>query len=61
MSPLEVRVAHLEGAYEQTNQRSAAYDLRFEALDRIDQRFMWTIGIVPGTWLSTIVAVFLHR
>ncbi len=27
-------MAHLEGAYEQTTQRLAAYDLRFDALDR---------------------------
>lgn len=73
-------MAHLEGAYEQTSQRLAAIDLRFDAidrrfdavdqkiellrsslLDRIDQRFMWTIGVVLSTWLATFLAIFFHR
>lgn len=83
MSPLEVRMAHLEGAYEQTSQRLAAIDLRFDAVDRrfdsidrrfdavdrkfavleerVDQRFLWTIGVVLSTWLTTILAIFLHH
>lgn len=80
-------MAHLEGAYEQTSQRLAAIDLRFDGIDRrfdaidrrfdavvqklellrsslldkIDQRFMWTIGVVLGTWLATFLAIFFHR
>ncbi|HEY1976249.1 MAG TPA: hypothetical protein VGG89_06890 [Candidatus Baltobacteraceae bacterium] len=84
-------MAHLEGAYEQTSQRLAAIDLRFDAIDRrfdavdrkiddlrtavydridslrldlngkIDQRFMWTVGIIAGTWLTTILSIFLHH
>ncbi|MBV8284581.1 MAG: hypothetical protein JO175_08025 [Candidatus Eremiobacteraeota bacterium] len=91
-------MAHLEGTYEQVNQRLAAIDLRFDAIDRrfdafdrrfdafdrkidefraevygkfdsfrsdldekIDRRFMWTIAVVLSTWLSTILAIFLHR
>jgi hypothetical protein len=76
MSPLEVRMAHLEGAYEQTSQRLAAIDLRFDAIDRrfdavdrrfnaldrkIDERFLWTIGAVLSTWLTTILAIFFHH
>jgi hypothetical protein len=34
VTPLEARMAHLEGAYEQTAQRLAGFDLRFDALDR---------------------------
>lgn len=76
MSPLESRMSHLEGAYEQTAQRLAAIDLRFDAIDRrfdavdrrfdsldrkIDERFMWTIGVVIATWLTTIVAIVVHH
>lgn len=34
LSPLESRMAHLEGAYEQVNQRLGSIDLRFEGVDR---------------------------
>lgn len=84
-------MAHLEGTYEQVNERLGsiesrlntqfaaidgrftAVDARFVALDRkiddvyraldgkIDQRFMWTIGIVVGTWLTTLATILLHR
>lgn len=55
-------MAHLEGAYEQTSQRLAAIDLRFDAIDRkIDERFMWAIGIVLGTWSTTIIAILVHH
>jgi hypothetical protein len=41
-------------------------DQRIEALDqslsaKIDQRFMWTIGVVVSTWLTTLAAIELHR
>jgi hypothetical protein len=65
-SPIEVRMAHLEGAYEQVSQRLTSIDLRLDGLDRkidlfrdsldakIDKRFMWTVGVVVTTWLTTI-------
>jgi hypothetical protein len=34
VSPLEARMAHLEGAYEQTTHRLAGFELRFDAIDR---------------------------
>jgi len=87
VSPLEARMSHLEGAYEQVGQRLAAIDLRFDGVDRrfdaidrhfgavdqkiellrsslldkIDQRFMWTIGVILSTWLATFLAIFFHR
>jgi len=80
-------MAHIEGTYEQVNERLGSIDARFAGIDRrfasidarfdsidarfnsidlrldhkIDQRFMWTIGVVMGTWLTTILAVFLHH
>jgi hypothetical protein len=83
VSPLEVRMAHLEGAYEQTSQRLAAIDLRFDGVDRrfdaidrrfdafdrrfnaldrkIDERFLWTIGVVLSTWLTTMLAILFRH
>jgi len=35
---------------------------KIDSLDgRVDQRFMWTIGVVLSTWLATILAIFFHR
>jgi tetrahydromethanopterin S-methyltransferase subunit G len=40
---LEARIAHIEGAFEQTNERLGSIDRRFESIDRrfesIDRRF----------------------
>lgn len=38
------------------------FDQRFDALDgKSGQRFMWIIGVVFGTWLTTILSIFLHH
>ena len=72
-SPLESRMARLEGAYDQVSRRLMNIDPRFDALDRkidllrdtldkkIDQRFTWTVGIVVTTWLTTIASIYLHH
>jgi hypothetical protein len=127
-SPIENRMARLEGAYEQVSRRlmnidprfdgvDRKIDLRFDALDtkidavrdaldtkidavrdaldkkidgldvnfkqrfdhveqnfkaleqridaKIDQRFMWTVGIILTTWLTsigtTIASIYLHH
>jgi len=44
----------------------AKIDQRFSALEqridtKIDQRFMWTVGIVVTTWLTTIASIYLHH
>jgi tetrahydromethanopterin S-methyltransferase subunit G len=66
-------MAHLEGAYEQVNHRLASIDGRLDNVERkidaavrsldakIDSRFTWTIGVVFGSWLTTILAVFLRH
>ena len=72
-SPLESRMARLEGAYDQVSRRLMNIDPRFDALDRkidllrdtldkkIDQRFTWTVGIIVTTWLMTIASIYLHH
>lgn len=75
--PWEIRLANLEGAFTQVGDRLNSIerrldsrfdtldhkiDDRFDALDnKSDQRFMWTIGVVLATWLTTITSIFLHH
>jgi len=36
--------------------------LRFDTLDaKIDQRFLWMVGVVVSTWLTAIGAIFRHH
>jgi hypothetical protein len=77
---MEIRLARLEGAYEQIDHRLA--DLRQEMVERfgtveqrlsslelrvdngfvrIDQKFMWVLGIIVGTWITTILTILFHR
>jgi tetrahydromethanopterin S-methyltransferase subunit G len=85
--PLEIRMARLEGAYEQIDrrlgtiemrlesmesrfdQRFNAVDQRFNAVDqrfnvvdqRLDKHFIWSIGTTVGTWITVMLAIFLHH
>jgi hypothetical protein len=68
--PLEIRRAHLEGAYEQVSQRLNGIDRRLENLeqkvgatrdmlltriDHLDQKFLWLIGLVLVSILLPLV------
>jgi len=64
-TPLEARMAHIEGAFEQISERLGSIDRR---LDAMDSRFNWVIGIIVGTWvtlmatqITTILTVLSHR
>ena len=71
--PLEIRMAHLEGAYEQISERLRGIDGRLTALDqKIDTRFdmldrkidtsQWRlVSLVVGTWITLMLAIFLHK
>jgi tetrahydromethanopterin S-methyltransferase subunit G len=58
-------MAHIEGAFEQINERLGSIDRRFESVDRrfdqVDRRFNWLTGIVVGTWMTTILTILFHR
>lgn len=56
--PMEARIAHLEGTFAQVSERLNSIDRR---LDGFDQRFNWLIGIVVGTWITTILTIIFHR
>jgi hypothetical protein len=59
--PLEVRMARLEGAYEQTNKRLDAIEAEIRELRRsvgtlrpnLTCHFRWVVGL----WATTILAV----
>jgi hypothetical protein len=51
IQPMEARIAHLEGAFEQVGER----------LNGIERRIDWLIGIVVATWITTILTILFHR
>ena len=63
---LEVRIAHLEGAYEQIDRRLGAIEgdvrelrnsiasLRSELLARMDHQFFWVLGLLIASILIPI-------
>lgn len=55
---LEARMSRVEGVLEQIDKRLDNIDRR---LDGFDQRFNWLIGIVLGTWITTILTILFHR
>ena len=74
--PLEIRMARLEGAYEQISERLNGIDLRLASIEsRIDQRFatvdqrfasmdqkfLWVIGLVLISILLPLVQRFVSR
>lgn len=62
---LEARMSHIEGAFDQVNERLGSIDRRLDGFEHrfglIDQRFNWVIGTVVGTWITTILAILFHR
>ena len=67
--PLEARIAHVEGAFEQVNERLGSIERRLDSLqqlnalrfDQVDRRFNWLTGIVVGTWATTMLTVLFHH
>lgn len=55
---LEARIAHVEGAFDQVNERLGSIDRR---LDGIDARFNRLTGIVLGTWATTVLTILFHH
>ncbi len=67
--PLEGRIAHLEGAFDQVNKRLDSIERRLDSVehvmalrfDQVDRRFTWLTGIVVATWITTILAILFHH
>jgi DNA anti-recombination protein RmuC len=81
---MDIRMARLEGAYEQIDRRLSDmrndfdqrlndirndFNQRFSSLEsrmesgfaRIDHKFTWTLGLIVGTWITTILTILFHR
>ena len=66
---MEERIARLEGVYEQIRDRLNGIDGRLAAIDhtietfraQVDQRFIWLIGVVIGTWITTVLTILFHH
>jgi hypothetical protein len=63
--PLEARIAHVEGAFDQVNERLWSIERRLDTIDirfnHVDSRFNWLTGIVVATWVTTILTILFHR
>lgn len=59
---IEIRLAHLEGAYEQVDRRLIAIEGRLGDLDRnIDAVFFRLVTLMLGTWITLMLAVLFAR
>lgn len=66
---LDARLAHIEGAFAEFGERLNSIDRRLDAFEHtvesrfalIDQRLTWIVGILVGTWITTILTVLFHR
>jgi len=69
VSSLAVRIAHLEGAYEQVADRLNGIDRRLETLDQkmesrfnqVDQKFLWMMGLMVTSWVTIILTILFHH
>jgi hypothetical protein len=63
--PLEARIADVEGAFDQVNERLGSIERRLDTIDirfnHVDSRFNWLTGIVVATWVTTILTILFHR
>lgn len=64
---MEIRIAHLEGAYEQVSHRLNGIEQRLVALEQridslrnsMDQKFLWVMGLVLVSILSPLIQRFV--
>ena len=75
-SNIDARFAQVDARFAQVDARFAQMDMRFvqvenrlDGLDRkidglrsdVDQKFLWMMGIMFGSWVTIILAIFFHR
>ena len=54
---LEVRMAHLEGAYEQIDKRLGSIENRMASLEqKLDRQFLWILGLLIVSILLPIAS-----
>ena len=65
-------MAHVEGGFDQVNERLGSIDRRLDTIDTrfntIDARFNWVIGTIVAAWVTTIstqiattLTILFHR
>ena len=59
---LEVRIAHLEGAYEQIDKRLATVESNLSQLrQEMREQFRWILGFPILAWLTTMGTLLAFR
>ncbi|HEX9244709.1 MAG TPA: hypothetical protein VGA35_00990 [bacterium] len=54
---LEVRIAHMEGAYEQIDKRLGSIENRMASLEqKLDRQFLWILGLLIVSILLPIAS-----
>ena len=54
---LEVRIAHMEGAYEQIDKRLGSIENRMASLEqKLDRQFLWILGLLIVSILFPIAS-----
>ena len=69
MQALEIRMAHLEGAYEQIDKRLGSIDGRMSSLEqrvtafeqKSDRQFFWILGLVVVSILMPVASHFTRH
>ncbi|HEX4013463.1 MAG TPA: hypothetical protein VHX17_06150 [Candidatus Cybelea sp.] len=58
LNSIDRRLDSIDGRFAQVDARFAQIDLRFA---QVDARFNWVIGVVIGTWITTILTILFHH
>jgi hypothetical protein len=62
VTPFEIRIASLEGSYQQVSARLTTIDQRLGDLERNRATdFRWTIATIFGSWATLLGAILVHH
>jgi hypothetical protein len=56
------REPRVDGRFAQIDMRFAQVDSRFGQIEnRMQQQFLWLVGSIFGTWVTTMLATLFHH
>jgi uncharacterized protein YukE len=59
---IDTRFAQIDGRFAQVDTRFAQVDTRFGQIEnRMQQQFLWLVGSIFGTWVTTMLAILFHH
>ncbi len=69
LNSIDARFAQIDGRFAQIDTRFAQIDGRFAQVDmrfgqienRMQQQFLWLVGSIFGTWITTMLAILFHH